>query len=134
MSYFFNIFETDSGMEVQQPPPSSVPPYFPGGTVEQVHSTRAATSAKGKAASGAAPKPANAADWSIFLRGEKNQKKKKFKSLYLNFHSLNPVEAQALADHLVVAAGSLIVQARSRGSNIKVEIDISSVLSSRPGR
>jgi hypothetical protein len=134
MSYFFNVFETDSGMEVQKPPPSSVPPYFPGGMVAQAYRMSAASAAKDKAKGGAAPKPPNAADWSVFFRGVKGRSKKKFKSLYLNFHSLNPAEAQALADHLVLAASSLIVQARAPGNNIKVEIDISSVLSSRPGR
>lgn len=128
MSEFYDMYETASGIDSRKPPPTTVPPYFPRGVVAQ-RSTRATQ--KGDPASDPGADGAPVANWSIFLRAERNGGGK-YKKLYLNFHSLNPGEAKALADALIRGGNDLINQINGGGKKNKVEIDISSVLSSSP--
>lgn len=134
MSEFYDMYETASGVDSRKPPPTTIPPYFPHGT-SIVGAQRSMMRATGKSVADAPPAANGApvAGWSIFLRAERNGGGK-YKKLYLNFHSLNPKEARSLAEALADASKELNVQAGGGGKEIKVEINISSVLTSKPGR
>lgn len=133
MSEFYDMYETASGVDSRKPPPTTIPPYFPQGT-SVVGAQRMTMGGKEKSVADSPPATNGApvANWSIFLRAERNGGGK-YKKLYLNFHSLNPGEAKALAEALIKGGNDLMGQVNGGGKKNKVEIDISSVLTSNTG-